>query len=396
MRLGRVARDRIADGGVVGITGSVGKTTTKDLVQRLPGVVLPDVGQRALLQQRAGPATDPPQRTRRCPVGRPRDGCPWHWAHQPSGRGGPPGRRDRHQRRHGPRRVLRRPRRGGAGEGRAGDGVARLGRRRLQLRRSPRGRHGLGAARARSSATPWTPTPRCGRRRGAQRGACRRGLARRRTATELPAHDTVGKGRRPSLPCTESSRCPNALAAAAAALWCGVPFDGVVSALAAVTGSALRMEVHHVPAAVPSSWWTATTPTRRRPRRRCARWPRSAPEGRSRCSGSWPSSAARPRQQHQRMARIARSWGSRSLATRPDLYGSAQVLGTDDAVALHADDRARGRAPRQGQPGGAPRRRRAGVRSGGRRFSRWPPTRSATVPRTGFRDATRKRRLSSP
>ena len=40
---------------------------------------------------------------------------------------------------------------------------------------------------------------------------------------------------------------PNALAAAAAALWCGVPFDDVVSALAAATGSPLRMEVHQVP-----------------------------------------------------------------------------------------------------------------------------------------------------
>ena len=36
---------------------------------------------------------------------------------------------------------------------------------------------------------------------------------------------------------------PNALAAAATALWCGVPFDDVVSALAVATGSPLRMEV---------------------------------------------------------------------------------------------------------------------------------------------------------
>ena len=40
---------------------------------------------------------------------------------------------------------------------------------------------------------------------------------------------------------------PNALAAAAAALWCGVPLDDVVSALASVTGSPLRMEVHRAP-----------------------------------------------------------------------------------------------------------------------------------------------------
>ena len=40
---------------------------------------------------------------------------------------------------------------------------------------------------------------------------------------------------------------PNALAAAAAALWCGVPFDLVVHALSEVTGSPLRMEVRHPP-----------------------------------------------------------------------------------------------------------------------------------------------------
>ena len=40
---------------------------------------------------------------------------------------------------------------------------------------------------------------------------------------------------------------PNALAAAAAALWSGVPFDSVVAALATATGSPLRMEVRRVP-----------------------------------------------------------------------------------------------------------------------------------------------------
>ena len=44
---------------------------------------------------------------------------------------------------------------------------------------------------------------------------------------------------------------PNALAAAAAALWCGVPFDTVVHVLSEVTGSPLRMEVRHPPT-VPS------------------------------------------------------------------------------------------------------------------------------------------------
>ena len=74
MDLGVLARGRV--GGVVGITGSVGKTTTKDLLRACLGAVLPDGGQRALLQQRAGPAPDAAQRSRRCAVGGARDGRP--------------------------------------------------------------------------------------------------------------------------------------------------------------------------------------------------------------------------------------------------------------------------------------------------------------------------------
>ena len=83
-----------------------------------------------------------------------------------------------------------------------------------------------------------------GRRRRRARGArsssttssgrgsrCRRRGARGRCASQSMA----------------SSRCPNALAAAAAALWCGVPFEGVVAALATATGSPLRMEVRRMP-----------------------------------------------------------------------------------------------------------------------------------------------------
>jgi UDP-N-acetylmuramoyl-tripeptide--D-alanyl-D-alanine ligase len=40
---------------------------------------------------------------------------------------------------------------------------------------------------------------------------------------------------------------PNALAAATVALWCGVPIEAVAAALEVAEGSAWRMEVHHVP-----------------------------------------------------------------------------------------------------------------------------------------------------
>ena len=53
----------------IGITGSVGKTTTKDL---LAGCLAFDVrhrGERAILQQRARPAADAAERARRCAAG---------------------------------------------------------------------------------------------------------------------------------------------------------------------------------------------------------------------------------------------------------------------------------------------------------------------------------------
>ena len=107
MNLGMVARDRV--GGVIGITGSVGKTTTKDLLSHCLAAYLRDGGERALLQQRTGPPPHAAQCLRRSAVGRARDGSPWCRPHPASRRGGPAQRRHRDQRRHGPRGVLRRP-----------------------------------------------------------------------------------------------------------------------------------------------------------------------------------------------------------------------------------------------------------------------------------------------
>ena len=68
MDLGVLARGAWS-AGVVGITGSVGKTTTKDLLARVPRLELPDGGQRAVLQQRARPPAHAAQRARRCASG---------------------------------------------------------------------------------------------------------------------------------------------------------------------------------------------------------------------------------------------------------------------------------------------------------------------------------------
>ena len=67
-------------GGVVGITGSVGKTTTKDLLRHCLASTFRDRSQRAVLQQRARPPAHAAQRAGRRPVGRPRDGRPWRRA----------------------------------------------------------------------------------------------------------------------------------------------------------------------------------------------------------------------------------------------------------------------------------------------------------------------------
>ncbi len=91
----------------------------------LPRLDLPHRGQRALLQQRARSPPDAAQRTGRRAVGRPRNGRPERGPHCAVGARGATRRGDRHQRGHGPRRVLRRTRRGGSGQGRTGPGAAR-------------------------------------------------------------------------------------------------------------------------------------------------------------------------------------------------------------------------------------------------------------------------------
>ena len=70
---------------------------------------------------------------------------------------------------------------------------------------------------------------------------------------------------------------PNALAAAAAALWCGSPLEGIVDALATRQGHRCAWRCDGSPAA-PCWWSTATTPIRPRPRRHCGRW-RLCPAG---------------------------------------------------------------------------------------------------------------------
>jgi len=126
---------------------------------------------------------------------------------------------------------------------------------------------------------------------------------------------------------------PNALAAAAAALWCGVPFDGVVSALAAVTGSVLRMEVHQVPdgPVLVVDCYNANPASTEAALRSLA----TLGAGRKvALLGLMAELGAETEAQHQRTARIATELGIEVVGYQTGLYGSAQVLGPDDAVAL--------------------------------------------------------------
>ena len=126
---------------------------------------------------------------------------------------------------------------------------------------------------------------------------------------------------------------PNALAAAAVALWCGVPFDTVVHALSGVTGSPLRMEVRHPPNgpvmivdcynANPASVDAALRSL--------------AVVGTGRkvaLLGLMAELGSETGAEHRRAAALASELGIEVVGYQTDLYGPARVDGTAEAVTL--------------------------------------------------------------
>ncbi len=102
-----------------------------------------------------------------------------------------------------------------------------------------------------------------------------------------------------------------------------------------------------------------------RPMRHCARWASCRGSASWQLLGLMAELGCRDRCPSTVGSRWwRRSWGSRSWATRRALYGEAQVAGVDDAVASAAHDGAGRRGPGQGEPGGAARGRRPGLRRG--------------------------------
>jgi UDP-N-acetylmuramoyl-tripeptide--D-alanyl-D-alanine ligase len=126
---------------------------------------------------------------------------------------------------------------------------------------------------------------------------------------------------------------PNALAAAGAALWCGVPFDDVVAALAGVTGSPLRMEVHRAPGGpvLVVDCYNANPASTEAALRSLA----ALGGGRKLALlGLMAELGAETGAEHGRVARQAEELGIQVVGYQTDLYGPARVDDVGAAVAL--------------------------------------------------------------
>jgi UDP-N-acetylmuramoyl-tripeptide--D-alanyl-D-alanine ligase len=126
---------------------------------------------------------------------------------------------------------------------------------------------------------------------------------------------------------------PNALAAAASALWCGVPLDEVRAALAGVTGSPLRMEVRHVaggPLLVVDCYNANPASTE------AALRSLDALPGNRKLAllGLMAELGDETGPEHRRLANLAETLGIEVVGYETDLYGDAEVAGVEEAVAL--------------------------------------------------------------
>jgi UDP-N-acetylmuramoyl-tripeptide--D-alanyl-D-alanine ligase len=131
-----------------------------------------------------------------------------------------------------------------------------------------------------------------------------------------------------------AQQVPNALAAAAAALWCGVPLDRVVPALSAATGSPLRMEVHHVPdgpVLIVDCYNANPASTEAALRSLAALGARGR---RLAILGLMAELGTETEAEHRRTALLAEELGIEIVGYQTDLYGGVQLAGPADAVAL--------------------------------------------------------------
>ncbi len=158
----------------------------------------------------------------------------------------------------------------------------------------------------------------------------------------------------------------NALAAATAALWCGVPIEAVAAALAVNPGSPLRMEVHHVPngPVLVVDCYNANPESTKAALCSLAGL---ASERKLAILGLMAELGPHRESEHRRIAHLAAELGIEVVGYQTALYGDPHVTSVEQAVGVVAVDEPEGRRARQGQPGGAARRRRARLRAGQRR-----------------------------
>jgi UDP-N-acetylmuramoyl-tripeptide--D-alanyl-D-alanine ligase len=125
----------------------------------------------------------------------------------------------------------------------------------------------------------------------------------------------------------------NALAAAAAALWCGVPYDAVAEALSEAEAPSLRMEVRREPGGplVIVDCYNANPASTEAALRSLGAL---AADRKLALLGLMAELGTATEPEHRRMAGLAEELGIEVVGYRTDLYGAARVDGVDDAVAL--------------------------------------------------------------
>jgi UDP-N-acetylmuramoyl-tripeptide--D-alanyl-D-alanine ligase len=125
----------------------------------------------------------------------------------------------------------------------------------------------------------------------------------------------------------------NALAAAAVALWCGVPMESVAEALSVTHGSSLRMEVHHLPGGpvLVVDCYNANPASAEAALRSLAALP-----GQRKLAllGLMAELGDHSESEHRRIALLAEGLGIQVVGYETGLYGGAHVNSVDQAVAL--------------------------------------------------------------
>jgi UDP-N-acetylmuramoyl-tripeptide--D-alanyl-D-alanine ligase len=125
----------------------------------------------------------------------------------------------------------------------------------------------------------------------------------------------------------------NALAASSAALWCGVPLETVVASLADVSASPLRMEVRHPPGGptLLVDCYNANPASTEAALQSLAVLPAAS---RLALLGVMAELGTDTASEHHRIASVAASLGIEVVGYETDLYGSRSVRGLDEAVEL--------------------------------------------------------------